>query len=110
MRTPTVFLCIGAVFGNKDASRALEHRRALKTAFITNIANNNREWKETRRREGFGNPLDRPLPRPTAGRAPVYVQTLVTHWRGLDDAMPAVILPRASPLCAQRSWLHHGAS
>mgnify|MGYP003576671883 FL=1 len=110
MRISTVFLGIGAVFGSRDASRALEHRRALKTPFITNIANINREWKQSRRREGFRNPLEVPLPRFTTGRAPVYVQTAVTHWRGLDDAMPAVILPRASLLCAQRSWLHHGAS
>jgi hypothetical protein len=110
MRISTVFLGIGAVFGNKDAQRTLEHRRALKTSFITNIGNINREWKETRRREGFRNPLEVPLPRFTTARAPVYVQTAVTHRRGLDDAMPAVILPRASLLCAQRSWLHHGAS
>ncbi|WP_448141970.1 hypothetical protein [Stenotrophomonas bentonitica] len=115
MRTPTAFLCIGAVFGNKDAQRTLEHRRALKTSFITNIGNINREWKETRRREGFRNPLDMPpprseherVPRDTAGHA-AHIRTLVNIGRGLDVRRPALPPPRARPLPSQWSWLHHG--
>lgn len=97
MRIPTALLRIGAELGIKNAQKTLEGRRALKTSILTTIANANKEWKEARQLGIFRNPLHMPSP------------TSISNWRNLDDARPAVVLPRASLLSCNQSWLHHGS-
>jgi hypothetical protein len=96
MRTPTVFLRVGAAFGNQAAQRKLEGREALKPLTLKEIRNNKKgAWALTP--PVFEVPRPKIIPTSQPGnRAPTTVANAVR--------MPASVATMAS----NASWLHHG--